>query len=63
MTATTTKLASVPASHLVDRLRRAASATLVIAAGLGARWQRWLAASQMGPSDETVIGRATGARI
>jgi len=63
MTTTTAELGSSPDKHIADRIRRAGSAIRDMASALGARWRAELAAGQLGPDPETVIGRRTGARI
>jgi hypothetical protein len=63
MTATTTKLGTGQAKHILEALRRAALGTRRVASALGSRWSAALASGQLGPDPETTIGRATGARI
>jgi len=61
-TTSTTKLGTSPDGSLVHLLRRAGSAIRRMVSAL-AGWRPDLAAGQLGPDPETVIGRATGARI
>lgn len=66
MTATatiTTNLGTRPVRSIVDRMRRRGSAIRHMASALGAALRDDLAAGQLGPDPETVVGRATGARI
>ena len=63
MTAVTTTPRSDSSTPVVGRLRRTPLGIRDMATALAARWHRLVQTSQLGPDDETVIGRNSGARV
>ena len=63
MTATTSNLDTRRGQGTLARLRRLALATGSFLAAIGARWNDFVDAGQLGPDAERSISRHTGARI
>lgn len=64
---TTTSTTAQPASRLVTgasaRLRKLGLAAGRLLTAIGSRWGDFIDSGQLGPDEERVIGRHTGARI
>jgi hypothetical protein len=63
MTATTSSIGTRRGQGTIDFARRAALVAGSLAAGIGARWNAIVEASQLGPDPERSISRHTGGRI
>jgi hypothetical protein len=64
---TTTSTTAQPATRTVTgasaRLRTLVAAAGKLLTAIGSRWSDFIDSGQLGPDDERVIGRYTGARI
>lgn len=63
MTATASTPSTDSSTRTVERLSRAPLGIRDMASAIAARWHRLVQVGQLGPDDETVVGRHTGARV
>ena len=63
MTATTSSIGTRGGQGIIRFARRLAQATGSLVTGIGARWNAFVDAGQLGPDSEQSISRHSGARI